>query len=100
MRFIGLDVHRAFREVAVLEHGQVRSAGRIETIPAALSRFADGLAADDQVALEATGNALAVAAILGRRVARVALTNPKAVQGSARAAKRPTRATPERWRSC
>ena len=41
MRFIGLDVHRDFCEVAILEHGQVRSAGRIETTPAALARFAD-----------------------------------------------------------
>jgi transposase len=50
MRFIGLDVHRDFCEVAVVEHGQVRSGGRISTTPAALARFADGLAADDQPA--------------------------------------------------
>ena len=50
MRLIGLDVHRDFCEVAVVEHGQVRSGGRISTTPAALARFADGLAADDQPA--------------------------------------------------
>jgi transposase len=92
MRFIGLDVHRDFCEVAVLEHGQVRSAGRIETTPAALAQFADGLAADDQVALEATGNALAVAAILSRRVARVALANPKAVHGISQGRKKTDKA--------
>jgi transposase len=33
MRFIGLDVHRDFCEVAIAEAGAVRSAGRVETEP-------------------------------------------------------------------
>jgi hypothetical protein len=38
MRFIGLDVHRAFCEVAIAVDGVVGSAGRIEPMPAALAR--------------------------------------------------------------
>src|SRR6266571_3327341 len=61
MRFIGLDVHRDFCEVAIAEAGAVRVAGRVQTEPAALLLFAQSLAVDDQVALEATGNALEIA---------------------------------------
>jgi len=58
MRFIGLDVHRDFCEVAIADGGKVRLAGRVQTEPAALALFAQSLAVDDEVALEATGNAL------------------------------------------
>src|ERR1044071_2464237 len=57
MRFIALDVHRDFCEVAIAEGGRVRRAGRVETTTT-LELFAQSLAADDQVVLEATGNAL------------------------------------------
>ena len=43
MRAIGLDVHRDFCEVAIAEGGEVRSAGRVETKPAALELFAQSL---------------------------------------------------------
>ncbi|HET7855103.1 MAG TPA: IS110 family transposase [Gaiellaceae bacterium] len=81
MRSIALDVHRDFCEVAIAEGGEVRPAGRIETSPATLELFAQSLAADDEVALEATGNALAIARIIEPHVARVVLANPKAVKG-------------------
>jgi transposase len=81
MRFIGLDVHRDFCEVAIADGGDVRLAGRVETRPAALVLFAQSLAASDQVALEATGNALAIARIIEPHVERVVLCNPKAVKG-------------------
>jgi transposase len=87
MRFIGLDVHRDFCEVAIAEGGRVRRAGRVETTPAALGLFAQSLAADDQVALEATGNALAIARIIEPYVGRVVLANPKAVKNATRSAK-------------
>src|SRR6266568_8322243 len=64
MRFIALDVHRDFCEVAIAEDGRVRRAGRLETTPARLELFARSLAADDRVALEATGNAVAIARII------------------------------------
>jgi transposase len=87
MRFIGLDVHRDFCEVAIADGGRVRRARRVETTPAALGLFAQSLAADDQVALEATGNALAIARIIEPHVGRVVLANPKAVKNATRSAK-------------
>jgi transposase len=44
MRFIALDVHRDFCEVAIAEDGRVRRAGRVETSPARLELFARSLA--------------------------------------------------------
>ena len=41
MRFIGLDVHRDFCEVAIAEAGVVRLAGRVQTEPAALEQDAE-----------------------------------------------------------
>ncbi len=90
MRFIALDVHRDFCEVAIAEDGQVRLAGRVETKPAALELFAQSLGADDRVGLEATGNALAIARVIEPHVARVVLANPKAVKGATQTAKTDT----------
>jgi transposase len=87
MRFIALDVHRDFCEVAIADGGRVRRAGRVETTPATLELFAQSLAADDQVVLEATGNALAIARIIEPHVSRVVLANPKAVKNATRTAK-------------
>ncbi len=81
MRSIGLDVHRDFCEVAIAEAGEVRSAGRVVTAPAELELFARSLAADDEVVLEATGNALSIARIIEPHVARVVLADPKTVKG-------------------
>ena len=39
MRFIGLDVHRDFCEVAIAEGGQVRLAGRVQTEPEELALY-------------------------------------------------------------
>src|ERR1700730_12397812 len=87
MRFIALDVHRDFCAVAIAEDGQVRLAGRVDTEPSALELFARSLGADDQVVLEATGNALAISRILAPYVGRVVLANPKAVKGATQTAK-------------
>jgi transposase len=81
MRFFGLDVHRAFCEVAIAVDGVVSSAGRIPSNPAELELFAQSLDRDDHVALEATSNALAIATILRPHVARVVLVDPKAAKG-------------------
>jgi transposase len=81
MRFIALDVHRDFCEVAIAEDGVVRLGGRVRTDPGELELFAESLAADDEVVLEATGNALPIARIIEPHVARVVLANPKAVKG-------------------
>ena len=67
MRSIALDVHRDFCEVAIKEEGgEVRSAGRVRTSVEQLELFARSLGADDQVALEATGPANAIAALSSR----------------------------------
>jgi len=87
LRSIGMDVHRDFCEVAIAEDGSVRAAGRIETSPAALELFAGSLAPTDQVAIEATANALAIARIIEPHVRRVVLANPKAVRETSRRAK-------------
>jgi transposase len=80
MRFIGLDVHRDFCEVAISDGGKARSAGRIDTTLQALELFADSLAPTDRVVLESTGNALAIARILEAHVAEVVLANPMQVR--------------------
>jgi transposase len=77
MRFIGLDVHREFCEVAILEEGRVRSAGRIRTRREELELFAQSLGCGDEVALESTGGAQAIAGILRPCVARVVVVNTK-----------------------
>src|SRR3954452_20215 len=87
MRFIALDVHRDCCEVAIAEGGRVRRAGRVATTPATLALFAQSLARDDQVVLEATGNALAIARIIEAHVGRVVLANPKAVKNATQSAK-------------
>jgi hypothetical protein len=84
VRQIALDVHRDFCEVAIGERGAVWLAGRIATTPAELELFGQSLAGDDELVLEATGNALAIARILEPFVARVVLADPKAVRAAAR----------------
>ena len=80
VRSIGLDVHRDFCEVAICEGGRTRRAGRIASDPQTLELFASSLSADDQVAMEATSNALAIARILEGHVARVVLAHPRKVR--------------------
>jgi transposase len=77
VRYIGLDVHREFCEVAISQDGEVRSAGRIRSRRPALELFARSLGRDDEVALEATGGAEAIAGILRPHVARVVVVNAK-----------------------
>ncbi len=85
MRSIGMDVHRDFCEVAVVEDGEARSAGRIKTSPEALAVFAQSLCATDEVVLETTGGAIEIARLLGPRVARVVLANAADVRAIAHA---------------
>ena len=76
VRYIGMDVHREFAQLAVVEDGVVRDEGRIGVTPEALRAWAAGLTADDQVALEATGNSDAIATLLTPLVGRVVVSNP------------------------
>lgn len=76
MRSIGLDVHRDFCEVAIVEAGELRSPGRIETTPAALELFAQSLCSTDRVVLEVTGNAWEIARIIEPHVGQVLVVHP------------------------
>ena len=76
VRSIGLDVHRDFCEVAILDSCGGRARGRIATRPQDLELFAQSLGPDDRVALEVTGNAWEIARILEPHVARVIVVSP------------------------
>src|SRR4051812_36073909 len=84
-RCLGLDVHREFAQVAIWQDGSVRQAGQIPATPEGLRRFADSLAATDEVALEATCNTHAIAKLLEGRVARVVISNPQKTRAIAEA---------------
>ncbi len=76
MRTIGLDVHKNFAEVAILEPGHALTRQRIATDPAALRSFAATLGSDDQVVLEATMNTWAIAELLAAHAGRLVVSNP------------------------
>ena len=80
MRCIALDVHRDICEVALAEHGRVCRKGRIKTSTASLELFAGSPAPGDQVVLEATGPAFAIARLLQPHVARVVVANAQEVR--------------------
>jgi transposase len=83
MRFIALDVHRDFCEVAIKDASGLRLAGRVKSSPAELELFACSLAPDDRVALEATGPAQAIAGILRPHVERVVIANTRKLRAIA-----------------
>jgi transposase len=85
VRYIGMDVHREFAQLAVLENGLVRDEGRIGVTPEALREWAKDLRGDDQVALEATGNSDAIASLLTPLVGRVVVSNPSKTRAIAEA---------------
>jgi len=84
-RSIGLDVHRDFCEVAVCHAGKVTHWPRVSARPGPIKEFAEQLGPEDRVALEATGNALAIARILRPHVAEVMIVNTRQLQAIAQA---------------
>lgn len=86
VRYVGMDVHRSFAQIAVVEDGLVRDEGRIGVKPEDLRGWADGfLEAGDEVALEATTNSDAIATMLRSVVARVVVSNPRKTRAIAEA---------------
>jgi transposase len=83
MRFVALDVHRDFCEVAIKDESGLRLAGRVKTSLEELELFAQSLAPDDQVALEATGPAGAIARVLEPHVGRVMIANTRKLRAIA-----------------
>jgi transposase len=76
VRHIGLDVHRECAQVAILENGQIRQAGRVPTTPEGLHTFARTLDTTDEVVLEATCNTYAIVRLLRQHAGRVVVSNP------------------------
>jgi len=85
MRVIGLDVHRSFAVVAILEGRELRSGSRIDLTRDAVLAFGRQLRADDEVVLEATGNTAIIARLLRPFVRRVVIANPLQVRAIAHA---------------
>jgi transposase len=83
MRVIGLDVHRSFAQVAILEHGAVRDHGRFAMEREAVLHFARTLRKDDDVVLESTVNTTAIVRLLSPFVRRVVVANPLQVRAIA-----------------
>ena len=77
MRFIGIDVHRDFCEIASHQTGITQSIGRINTTHEDLQALADSLGPDDWVALETTGNARRIAEILAVNAAGVMVADTR-----------------------
>lgn len=83
MRIIGLDVHRSFAEVAILDNGKLRTGGRIVLQHEQVVAFARTLRPDDEVVLEATGNSAILVRLIAPFVRRVVVANPVQVRAIA-----------------
>jgi transposase len=79
-RVIGMDVHRDFAQVVALESERLRQLGRIKLDKDSLTSFANQLASDDEIVLEATGNTFAIVRIMRPKVRKVAVANPLQVR--------------------
>jgi transposase len=82
-RVIGMDIHRTFAEVVFWEEGRRRPAGRVDMTRSGLEGFGRTLTKEDEVVIEATGNAMAVVRVLRPYVARVIVANPLQVKAIA-----------------
>ncbi|HEV3278445.1 MAG TPA: IS110 family transposase [Terriglobia bacterium] len=80
-----MDIHRTFAEVVFWEEGKLRPAGRITMTRAGLEGFGRSLGKEDEVVIEATGNAMAVVRVLSPYVGRVIVANPLQVKAIAHA---------------
>lgn len=74
MRTLGLDVHKAFIEVALHEDGAVRRVGRVAIED--LATFAASLGPTDHVVLESTSVSWAIVDVLADHAGRVTVSNP------------------------
>ncbi len=85
MRVIGLDVHRSFAQVVVLEGTEIVKEKRLDLEHDAVVKFGRSLRSDDEVVLEATGNTAAIVRLLKPFVARVVIANALQVRAIAHA---------------
>lgn len=84
-RVIGMDIHRTFAEVVFWEDGKLRHHGRVDMSRSGLEGFGRSLEGDEEVVVEATGNAMSVVRVLSPFVARVIVANPMQVKAIAHA---------------
>lgn len=82
-RVIGMDIHRTFAEVMVWEDGRLRHHGRVDMTRSGLEGFGRSLRGDEEVVVEATGNAMSVVRVLSPFAARVIVANPMQVKAIA-----------------
>lgn len=99
MRSIGMDVHRSFAQVAILDSGKFTKECRIELEHDAVLAFGQRLRKDDEVVLEATGNTAAIVRLLTPFVARVVIANPLQVKAIAHARVKTDKVDAGFWRS-
>jgi transposase len=80
-RVIGMDIHRTFAEVVFWEDGNLRPAGRVSMTRIGLEAFGRSLTKEDEVVIEATGNAMAAVRVLAPHVATRDRRQPSAGEG-------------------
>lgn len=85
MRSIGMDVHRSFAQVAILDSGKFTDNIRIDLEHDAVVAFGKSLTSEDEVVLESTGNTAAIVRLLKPFVRRVVIANPLQVKAIAHA---------------
>jgi transposase len=83
MRIIGMDIHRSFAQVAVLEDGRITNERRVDLVYHRLVAFARTLSLEDEVVIEATGNSAAVERLIRPYVRRVLVANSRMVKAIA-----------------
>lgn len=66
MQIVGMDIHRSFAQVAILEDGTIIRQLRVDLVHDRLVAFAKTLSLEDEVVIEVTGNSAAVERILRR----------------------------------
>jgi transposase len=80
MLIVGLDIHRVFAEAVMLDGTDIVRLGRVGMTREHLVAFARTLTHGDDIVIEATGNAAAVAAAVAPHVGRVIIANPRQVR--------------------
>jgi len=83
MRIVGMDIHRSFAQVAVLEDGRITDDRRVDLVHHRLVAFARTLSLEDEVVIEATGNSAAVERVMRPYVRRVLVANSRMVKAIA-----------------
>jgi len=85
-RFIGMDVHKSVIEICAMdESGKMLFRRRIDCTRMQILALAEEMTSEDEVALEVTTNAWAVADLLLPFVARVVVSNPMKTKAIAEA---------------